>query len=77
MGLQAYQQILDDSRVANNPELNRRVQEVGRRIAAVSPQPGWDWQFTLLENAVALRAARSGSTPDSFRSPRTTPSPLR
>ena len=64
MGLQAYQQILDESRIADNPELNRRVQEVGRRIAAVSAQPGWDWQFTLLENdepnAFALPGGKVG-----------------
>jgi len=64
MGLQAYQQILDESRIATNPELDRRVQEVGRRIAAVSPHPEWDWQFTLIEddepNAFALPGGKVG-----------------
>jgi metalloendopeptidase OMA1, mitochondrial len=64
MGLQAYQQILDESKVASNPELNRRVQEVGRRIAAVSPHPEWDWQFTLFDNdepnAFALPGGKVG-----------------
>lgn len=64
MGLTAYQQILSESRVSQNRELNRRVQEVGRRIAAVSGQPGWEWQFTLLENdepnAFALPGGKVG-----------------
>jgi len=71
MGLEAYQQILDESRVANDPDLNRRVQEVGRRIAAVSPQPDWDWQFTLLENdepnAFALPGGKVGVHTGLFR----------
>jgi predicted Zn-dependent protease len=64
MGLDAYQQILAESEVSNDPELNRRVQEVGRRIAAVSPHPEWDWQFTLIENdepnAFALPGGKVG-----------------
>ena len=64
MGLQAWQQIMDEGQVARTPELNRRVQEVGRRIAAVSPQPDWDWQFTLFDNdepnAFALPGGKVG-----------------
>ena len=64
MGLEAYQQILDESTISNDQELNSRVQEVGRRIAAVSPQPGWEWQFTLIENdepnAFALPGGKVG-----------------
>jgi metalloendopeptidase OMA1, mitochondrial len=71
MGLQAYQQILDESRVSNDPKLNQRVQEVGRRIAAVSPQPDWDWQFTLLENdepnAFALPGGKVGVNTGLFK----------
>jgi predicted Zn-dependent protease len=43
MGLEAYQQILSESEISKDPELNRRVTEVGRRIAAASPHPEWDW----------------------------------
>jgi predicted Zn-dependent protease len=71
LGLEAYQQILDESRLANNPELGRRVQEVGRRIAAVSTQPDWDWQFTLIEdeqpNAFALPGGKVGVHTGLFR----------
>ena len=71
MGLEAYQQILDESKVANDPELNRRVQEVGRRIAAASPHPDWDWQFTLIEddepNAFALPGGKVGVNTGLFK----------
>ena len=64
MGLQAYQQIKQEEKVSRNPELNRRVQEVGRRIAAVSGHPDWDWQFTVFDNdepnAFALPGGKVG-----------------
>jgi predicted Zn-dependent protease len=64
LGLDAYQQILAESKISNDPALNRRVQEVGRRIAAVSPHPEWDWQFTVIEsdepNAFALPGGKVG-----------------
>jgi len=64
MGLDAYQQILAESEISNDPDLNRRLQEVGRRIAAASPHPEWDWQFTLIENdepnAFALPGGKVG-----------------
>jgi metalloendopeptidase OMA1, mitochondrial len=64
MGLQAYQQILSESEISKDPELNRRVETVGRRIAAVTPHPEWDWQFTVLvndePNAFALPGGKVG-----------------
>jgi predicted Zn-dependent protease len=64
MGLEAYQQILSESEISKDPELNRRVTEVGRRIAAASPHPEWDWQFTVIENdepnAFALPGGKVG-----------------
>jgi predicted Zn-dependent protease len=71
MGLQAYQQIKQESRVSRDSELNRRVQEVGRRIAAVSPHPEWDWEFTLFDNdepnAFALPGGKVGVHTGLFR----------
>jgi metalloendopeptidase OMA1, mitochondrial len=64
MGLQAYQEIKQESRVSRDPELNRRVQTVGRRIAEVSPHPEWAWEFTVFENdepnAFALPGGKVG-----------------
>jgi metalloendopeptidase OMA1, mitochondrial len=64
MGLQAYQQIKQEEKVSSNAALNERVQTVGRRIAAVSGHPEWDWQFTLFDNpepnAFALPGGKVG-----------------
>jgi predicted Zn-dependent protease len=64
MGLQAYQQIKEESRISRDPGLNDRVQRVGRRIAAVSPHPEWQWEFTVFENdepnAFALPGGKVG-----------------
>jgi len=71
MGLQAYQQIKQQEKVSRDPELNRRVEEIGRRIAAVSGQPDWDWQFTVFENdepnAFALPGGKVGVYAGLFR----------
>lgn len=71
MGLQAYEQIKEESRVSRDSALNRRVQEVGRRIAAVSQHPEWDWEFTLFENdepnAFALPGGKVGVHTGLFR----------
>jgi predicted Zn-dependent protease len=64
MGLQAYQQIREESRISRDAELNQRVQTVGRRIAEVSPHPEWEWEFTVFENdepnAFALPGGKVG-----------------
>jgi len=71
LGLDAYQQILSESEISNDSELNRRVSEVGRRIAAASPQPDWDWQFTVIENdepnAFALPGGKVGVNTGLFK----------
>ena len=71
LGLQAYQQILAKSKVSKDVPLNERVQTVGRRIAAVSGHPEFDWQFTLLENdqpnAFALPGGKVGVNTGLFK----------
>ncbi len=71
LGLQAYQQILAKSKVSKDATLNERVQRVGRRIAAVSGHPEFDWQFTLLENdqpnAFALPGGKVGVNTGLFK----------
>jgi predicted Zn-dependent protease len=51
LGLQAFQQIKQQEKISQDAALTRRVEQVGRRIAAVSPQPGWEWEFVLFDNA--------------------------
>ena len=64
LGLQAYQQILAQSTLTDNAELQRRVQEVGNRIAAVSGRNDFDWEFNVIEdespNAFALPGGKVG-----------------
>jgi predicted Zn-dependent protease len=64
MGQLAYQEILSESEISSDPALNRRVREVGERIAKASPHPEWDWQFTVIENdepnAFALPGGKVG-----------------
>ena len=64
MGLQAYQQIKQQEKISGDAALNQRLQTVGRRIAAVSGHPDWDWQFTLFDNpepnAFALPGGKVG-----------------
>ncbi|MGH6900279.1 MAG: M48 family metallopeptidase [Geminicoccaceae bacterium] len=71
MGLEAYQQIKQESRISNDRDLTRRVQEVGRRIAEASPNPEWDWEFTLFENpepnAFALPGGKVGVNTGLFK----------
>jgi predicted Zn-dependent protease len=71
MGLQAYQEIKQESKISRDPELTRRVQRVGRRIAEISPHPEWEWEFTLFENdepnAFALPGGKVGVNTGLFR----------
>jgi predicted Zn-dependent protease len=64
LGLQAYQQIKKEEKISRDAGLNSRVKEVGRRIAAVSGHPDWDWQFTVFQNdepnAFALPGGKVG-----------------
>ncbi len=50
LSLQAYREMKSSQPISNDPVLNRRIRNVGERIAAVSGQPDWDWEFTLFEN---------------------------
>jgi predicted Zn-dependent protease len=59
LGQQSHPEILKQFGVyREKPELNRMVEEVGRRIAATSDRPNLPWTFTLLDtpmvNAMAL-----------------------
>lgn len=58
LGVEAYKEIIDKSKLSRNPAYTRPVQEIGRRIAAVSDHPEYDWEFNVIEdptpNAFAL-----------------------
>ena len=58
LGLESYQQILSQSQIVQSgPEVDT-IREIGRRLAAVSGDPGFEWEFNLIAsdqaNAFAL-----------------------
>lgn len=71
LGLQAYDQMKQEMPVSGDSALSRRVQNVGQRIAAISPKPEWDWEFTLFENeepnAFALPGGKVGVNTGLFK----------
>ncbi|MCB1884079.1 MAG: M48 family metallopeptidase [Geminicoccaceae bacterium] len=71
MGLEAYQQIKSEMKEANDPALERRIETVGGRIAAISPHPDWQWEFTLFQddtpNAFALPGGKVGVNTGLFK----------
>jgi predicted Zn-dependent protease len=58
LGLESYRQILGQSQVVpSGPEVDM-IREIGRRLASVSGDPGFEWEFNLIAsdqaNAFAL-----------------------
>ncbi|MGI6386251.1 MAG: hypothetical protein ACOX2W_03815 [Desulfomonilia bacterium] len=47
LGLEAYQQILAQEKISQDPQINAMVKRVGSRIAAVSGQTDYNWEFTV------------------------------
>ncbi len=58
LGAEAYQKVLSESKVSQDRDLIDRTRTVGGRIAAVANDPGYDWEFVVIEddspNAFAL-----------------------
>ena len=71
MGVAAYADIKRKTKVSKDPKMNRMVQEVGRRIAAVSGQPNLAWEFTVFDddtpNAFALPGGKVGVNTGLFK----------
>jgi len=63
MGAQAFQQILAESKISQNPEWNAAVEEVGRRIAAVTDErmkkdgmEPFKWEFKVIDEPKTVNA---------------------
>jgi predicted Zn-dependent protease len=59
LGIQAYEQVLAEEKVSQDPQINAMVKRIGSRIAAVAEEPGYEWEFTVIDddetaNAFAL-----------------------
>ena len=63
LGLQSYAQILNQSQVVPSGREVDIVREIGRRLAVVSEDPGFDWEFNLIQsdqaNAFALPGGKT------------------
>lgn len=56
MGLQAYQETLAKAKLSADAGAAAMVERVGRRIAAAAEQPGFDWQFKLIDDPKMVNA---------------------
>jgi predicted Zn-dependent protease len=50
LGVQSFRQILRQSAVVREGEAAQLVQEIGRRIAQVSEDPGFEWEYRLIQD---------------------------
>jgi predicted Zn-dependent protease len=49
MGVQAYEEILAESRLSDNRREVERVRAIGTRIAAITGKDEYEWEFNLIE----------------------------
>lgn len=56
MGLTAYQQILSESKLSEDPEKVALVRRVGERIAAAAKKQDYKWEFNLIEDDKQVNA---------------------
>jgi predicted Zn-dependent protease len=59
LGLQTYREVLSKSKLSGDREINAQVERVGRRIAAATERPDFQWEFKVIDdrknrNAFAL-----------------------
>ena len=50
LGAQAYGEILGQEKKSTDAEAAAMIQRVGKRLAAVAPDHGFEWEFTLIES---------------------------
>jgi metalloendopeptidase OMA1, mitochondrial len=64
LGITAFDQMKGETPISKDPALNKMVQEVGRRIAAVAELPDAQWEFVVFEseqaNAFCLPGGKVG-----------------
>lgn len=60
LGLQSYREILSDARVVGGGAELEAIREIGRRLAAVSEDPGFEWEFNLIDSEQANAFALPG-----------------
>lgn len=65
LGVAAFQQVLKEEDVSNNPEYNEAVRTVAARITRVSNTPNYNWEYRVIKgdktiNAFALPGGKIG-----------------
>ena len=53
MGVDAYREVLQKSKLSTDPAANAQVARVGQRIAQATGRADYKWEFKVLENAQA------------------------
>lgn len=53
LGIQSYRQILNQSQIVPSGKVVDAVREIGRRLAAVSEDPGFKWEFNVIDSPQA------------------------
>lgn len=56
MGLLAFQEVLQNERISTNPRYNAAVGRVVSRIARVSDNPDFDWEYKVIDNDANINA---------------------
>lgn len=59
LGLRSYEQVLKESTLSADPQINEMVKRVGSRLARAAERPDYDWEFHVIQddrmvNAFAL-----------------------
>jgi predicted Zn-dependent protease len=60
MGISAYDQILGEEKLSEDPQINAMVRRVGQRIAAVAERPDFAWEFRVIDKDIANAFALPG-----------------
>jgi predicted Zn-dependent protease len=56
LGAQAYKELLAQSKVERDAQVNAVVRRVGERIAAAAERPDYQWEFVVIEDARQVNA---------------------
>jgi predicted Zn-dependent protease len=56
LGAAAYRETLKKARVVQDPAVTAVVQRVGERIARVAGKPGYQWEFTVVDDVDTINA---------------------
>jgi predicted Zn-dependent protease len=50
LGLQSYQQVLRQEHVITTGQIAQLIKDIGRRLSAVAEDPGFQWDYNLIES---------------------------